>query len=140
MLISAPSAVHVLHRASIRLAFMGQACLSRYAHCTTSSFSRETAHSNGLDSTLEHAVQAYWPNCPILASYSGSTNNSFQDRFIRVSMGYPLELVFKQVGGLDLKLDVYLPRDASSEKPAPVCIWWHGGGCKSSYLPCENRV
>jgi hypothetical protein len=29
-------------------------------------------------------------------------------------MGYPLELVFKQVGGLDLKLDVYLPRDASS--------------------------
>lgn len=40
----------------------------------------------------------------------------------------PLEFVYKRVDTLELKLDVYLPADASQEKPAPICIWWHGGG------------
>jgi hypothetical protein len=39
-----------------------------------------------------------------------------------------LEFVFKRAGGLELKLDVYLPFDASIEETSPVCIWWHGGG------------
>jgi carboxylesterase type B len=43
----------------------------------------------------------------------------------------PLEFTYKQVGTLDLKLDVYLPVDASVENPSPVCVWWHGGGRKS---------
>jgi dipeptidyl aminopeptidase/acylaminoacyl peptidase len=43
----------------------------------------------------------------------------------------PLEFVYKRVDTLDLKLDVYLPADASENEPAPICIWWHGGGRKS---------
>jgi predicted peptidase len=46
----------------------------------------------------------------------------------------PLEFVYKRVDTLELKLDVYLPADASQEKPAPICIWWHGGGRKSHLL------
>jgi len=47
----------------------------------------------------------------------------------------PLEFVYKRVDTLELKLDIYLPAHASQEKPAPICIWWHGGGCKSHLLP-----
>jgi len=43
----------------------------------------------------------------------------------------PLEFVFKRSDTLKLKLDVYLPPDASVAQTAPICIWWHGGGCKS---------
>jgi hypothetical protein len=46
----------------------------------------------------------------------------------------PLEFVYKRVDPLELKLDVYLPADASQEKPSPICIWWHGGGRKSLLL------
>ena len=46
----------------------------------------------------------------------------------------PLEFVYKRVDTLELKLDVYLPVDASAGKPAPVCIWWHGGGRKFHLL------
>jgi predicted peptidase len=51
----------------------------------------------------------------------------------------PLEFVYKRVGTLELKLDVYLPADASQEKPAPICIWWHGGGRKSHLLSSTTK-
>jgi acetyl esterase/lipase len=40
----------------------------------------------------------------------------------------PKEVVFKKVGDLAIKLDVYLPKGATADKPVPVLIWWHGGG------------
>ncbi|KAJ7680446.1 Alpha/Beta hydrolase protein [Mycena polygramma] len=40
----------------------------------------------------------------------------------------PLELVYRQVDGLDLKLDVFLPESATESSKAPVFLWWHGGG------------
>jgi len=46
----------------------------------------------------------------------------------------PLEFVYKRVDTLELKLDVYLPPGASEAQPAPICIWWHGGGRKSDLL------
>ena len=48
----------------------------------------------------------------------------------------PLEFVYKRVDTLELKLDVYLPANASEDIPAPVCIWWHGGGRKSHLMSC----
>jgi len=46
----------------------------------------------------------------------------------------PLEFVYERVDTLELKLDVYLRPNASQEKHAPICIWWHGGGRKSYLL------
>jgi acetyl esterase/lipase len=43
-------------------------------------------------------------------------------------MSAPIEKVFKTVDGLPISLDIYLPTKATSEKPVPVLIWWHGGG------------
>ncbi|KAK0463106.1 Alpha/Beta hydrolase protein [Desarmillaria tabescens] len=40
----------------------------------------------------------------------------------------PLEIVFKHVGGLNIAMDVYVPESATPESPAPVVLWWHGGG------------
>ncbi|KAF5324077.1 hypothetical protein D9619_011221 [Psilocybe cf. subviscida] len=40
----------------------------------------------------------------------------------------PLELAFKRVDGQDIFMDVYIPPSATKEKPAPVLLWWHGGG------------
>ncbi|KAF7306155.1 Polyketide synthase [Mycena chlorophos] len=40
----------------------------------------------------------------------------------------PLELVFSQVDGLDLTLDVYVPPAATTTSKVPVYLWWHGGG------------
>lgn len=51
----------------------------------------------------------------------------------------PLEFVYKRVDTLELKLDVYLPADTSQEKPAPICIWWHGGGRKSPLLSFDEK-
>lgn len=39
-----------------------------------------------------------------------------------------LECTFKQAEGLDIKADVLLPPGATKESPAPVLLWWHGGG------------
>lgn len=39
-----------------------------------------------------------------------------------------LECTFKQADGLDIKADVLLPPGATKESPAPVLLWWHGGG------------
>jgi len=39
-----------------------------------------------------------------------------------------LELVYRNVEGLDLALDVFLPESATKTSKAPVFIWWHGGG------------
>ena len=38
----------------------------------------------------------------------------------------PLELVFKEIDGLEISMDVYLPSKATKENPAPVVLWWHG--------------
>lgn len=40
----------------------------------------------------------------------------------------PTEKAFKTVGDLSIYLDIYLPKETTSDKPAPVLIWWHGGG------------
>ncbi|KAF8918323.1 Alpha/Beta hydrolase protein [Mucidula mucida] len=40
----------------------------------------------------------------------------------------PLELVFKHVDGLDIGMDVYIPESVTAESPAPIVLWWHGGG------------
>ncbi|KAK0236788.1 Alpha/Beta hydrolase protein [Armillaria nabsnona] len=40
----------------------------------------------------------------------------------------PQEIVFKRVDGLDITMDVYVPESATLESPAPVVLWWHGGG------------
>ncbi|KAF8992443.1 Alpha/Beta hydrolase protein [Cyathus striatus] len=45
-----------------------------------------------------------------------------------VSIPNPIELVFKKVDGLDITMDIYIPGSASAESPAPVLLWWHGGG------------
>ncbi|PWN88860.1 alpha/beta-hydrolase [Acaromyces ingoldii] len=39
-----------------------------------------------------------------------------------------LECTLKQADGLDIKADVLLPPGATKESPAPVLLWWHGGG------------
>ncbi|KAF9479899.1 alpha/beta-hydrolase [Pholiota conissans] len=40
----------------------------------------------------------------------------------------PIEIIFKQVDGLDIVMDVYLPATATKGNPVPVLLWWHGGG------------
>ncbi|KAJ7076376.1 Alpha/Beta hydrolase protein [Mycena belliarum] len=40
----------------------------------------------------------------------------------------PLELVYSNVDGLELTLDVFVPESATELAKAPVFIWWHGGG------------
>ncbi|PFH53336.1 hypothetical protein AMATHDRAFT_137855 [Amanita thiersii Skay4041] len=40
----------------------------------------------------------------------------------------PIEIAFKHVDGLDIMMDVYLPEKATEKDPAPVLLWWHGGG------------
>ena len=52
----------------------------------------------------------------------------------------PLEFVYKRVDELELELDVYLPVEATREKSAPVCIWWHGGGRKSTLSLRRSRA
>jgi acetyl esterase/lipase len=40
----------------------------------------------------------------------------------------PIEKLFKTVDGVEIGLDIYLPSTATSSKPVPVLLWWHGGG------------
>ncbi|KAF9458520.1 Alpha/Beta hydrolase protein [Collybia nuda] len=40
----------------------------------------------------------------------------------------PLELVYKCVNGIAIPMDVYVPERSTRENPAPVLLWWHGGG------------
>jgi acetyl esterase/lipase len=47
---------------------------------------------------------------------------------ITIMTGEPIEVVFKTVDKLSISLDIYLPKDATADTPAPVLIWWHGGG------------
>ncbi|KAF4570216.1 hypothetical protein EYR36_010023 [Pleurotus pulmonarius] len=37
----------------------------------------------------------------------------------------PVELVFRHVDGIDISMDIYLPKETSA-KPIPVILWWHG--------------
>lgn len=38
----------------------------------------------------------------------------------------PITLVYSKVDGLELKVDIYLPPNATGSMPAIIC--WHGGG------------
>ncbi|KAK7045808.1 hypothetical protein VNI00_007212 [Paramarasmius palmivorus] len=40
----------------------------------------------------------------------------------------PIKILFKQADGIDIYMDVYVPDSATKEKPAPIILWWHGGG------------
>ncbi|KAJ4474413.1 Alpha/Beta hydrolase protein [Lentinula aciculospora] len=40
----------------------------------------------------------------------------------------PIEILFKHADGIDIYMDVYLSPSASSKSPAPILLWWHGGG------------
>ncbi|KAK7434585.1 hypothetical protein VKT23_020121 [Stygiomarasmius scandens] len=45
-----------------------------------------------------------------------------------MSMLKPIESVFKQADGIDIYMDIYLPDTATKNNPAPILLWWHGGG------------
>ncbi|KAF9041663.1 Alpha/Beta hydrolase protein [Panaeolus papilionaceus] len=65
-----------------------------------------------------------------LALFTSHTRNYDKDNF-RISlleMSPPIELVFKNADGIDIMMDVYIPKGATKENPAPVFLWWHGGG------------
>lgn len=49
------------------------------------------------------------------------------------------ELVFSTVDGVDISLDYYLPPNASKDNPAPILIWWHGGGLLQ-VRKCSNTL
>jgi hypothetical protein len=38
----------------------------------------------------------------------------------------PLELVYRNVDGLDLFLDIFVPENATEAAKVPVLVWWHG--------------
>ncbi|KAF5360758.1 hypothetical protein D9756_004433 [Leucocoprinus leucothites] len=40
----------------------------------------------------------------------------------------PIELVFSEADGVPIAMDVYVPEKATKEEPAPILLWWHGGG------------
>ncbi|TFK70669.1 alpha/beta-hydrolase, partial [Pluteus cervinus] len=40
----------------------------------------------------------------------------------------PIEIVYKRVDDLDIAMDVYIPASATKDNPAPIVLWWHGGG------------
>ncbi|KXN81935.1 Versiconal hemiacetal acetate esterase [Leucoagaricus sp. SymC.cos] len=40
----------------------------------------------------------------------------------------PIELVFSEIDGVSIAMDVYIPEQATKDERAPVLLWWHGGG------------
>ncbi|KAK7005618.1 polyketide synthase [Favolaschia claudopus] len=40
----------------------------------------------------------------------------------------PLELAYKNVDGLNLTMDVFLPANATETSKVPILLWFHGGG------------
>ncbi|KIK62960.1 hypothetical protein GYMLUDRAFT_163802 [Collybiopsis luxurians FD-317 M1] len=40
----------------------------------------------------------------------------------------PLEILYKQAGGVDIYMDIYLSPSSTPENPAPCMLWWHAGG------------
>ncbi|KAJ3737232.1 Alpha/Beta hydrolase protein [Lentinula guzmanii] len=44
------------------------------------------------------------------------------------SSSKPIEILFKHVDGIDIYMDVYLSPSSSQQSPAPILLWWHGGG------------
>lgn len=38
----------------------------------------------------------------------------------------PIEIVYSEVDGITITMDVYIPETATKEKPVPVLLWWHG--------------
>lgn len=52
------------------------------------------------------------------------------------------DLVYADVGGRKLKLDLYLPRSSSNDsaKPLPVIVWIHGGGWKGGRKGTGGRA
>jgi len=49
------------------------------------------------------------------------------------SIQKPVEILFKRVDGIDIYMDVYLAPAATSGNPAPILLWWHGGGLLQGY-------
>ncbi|KAF8998727.1 Alpha/Beta hydrolase protein [Cyathus striatus] len=39
-----------------------------------------------------------------------------------------IEIIYKEIDGLKINMDVYIPSSASAQNRVPVVIWWHGGG------------
>ena len=37
-----------------------------------------------------------------------------------------IEIVYSEVDGVSITMDVYIPEKATKEKPVPVLLWWHG--------------
>ncbi|UOO81682.1 alpha/beta hydrolase [Uruburuella testudinis] len=52
------------------------------------------------------------------------------------------DIIYKNVNGTDLKLDLYLP--AQADKPTPLIVWVHGGawmrGDKADFPPRNSRL
>lgn len=42
-----------------------------------------------------------------------------------MSTPQPIELVFRHVDGIDISMDIYLPKETLA-KSIPVILWWHG--------------
>jgi len=38
----------------------------------------------------------------------------------------PIEIVYIEVDGIAITMDVYIPETATKEMPVPVLLWWHG--------------
>ena len=34
--------------------------------------------------------------------------------------------IYKEINGIEIKLDVYLPSSATLENQAPILVWFHG--------------
>lgn len=52
----------------------------------------------------------------------------------------PVEIPFKQADGLDIYMDVFLSPTASAENPAPILLWWHGGGLLQASIYVDITV
>ncbi|KAL8286976.1 hypothetical protein RQP46_003982 [Phenoliferia psychrophenolica] len=45
-----------------------------------------------------------------------------------IAYGIEVVFVFSTVNGVDVALDFFLPPGASKDNPAPILVWFHGGG------------
>ncbi|KAF9448536.1 alpha/beta-hydrolase [Macrolepiota fuliginosa MF-IS2] len=52
----------------------------------------------------------------------------------------PIELVYKEVDGLSIAMDIYVPENATKEAPAPILLWWHGRQSSTAITPHMLRA
>jgi predicted acyl esterase len=45
---------------------------------------------------------------------------------VDITVPEPIELVYSEVDGVTISMDVYIPNNATKEEPAPILLWWHG--------------